>query len=158
VHRWLGRVTGLALLLALVPTGTVLAFDAKGGWPVTLGFLLSGAIVFGCTIAGTLAARRGDLVRHRHAMLHVLAQMSVAVTSRALLVAFDTAGIDADLAYVVALWLPVLGSAAIVELLLRRAARRPWELLTERMRRIFHAQATRVRARPVLRPVARLGR
>lgn len=156
VHRWLGRITGVALQLALVPTGTVLAFDAKGGWPVTLGFLLSGAIVFGCTIAGTLAARRGDLVRHRHAMQHVLAQMSVAVTSRALLVAADAAGVNADLAYVVALWLPVLGSAAIVELVSLRT--RPWELLTERMRRIFHAQTTRLRARPVLRPVARLGR
>ena len=33
LHRWLGRVSGVLVLLALVPSGVVLAFDAKGGGP-----------------------------------------------------------------------------------------------------------------------------
>src|SRR5690242_5605550 len=45
LHRWLGRFTATLVLCALVPSGAILAFDAKGGRLVTLGFLLSGAIV-----------------------------------------------------------------------------------------------------------------
>jgi hypothetical protein len=83
---------------------------------VTAGFLLSALIVAGCTVQGVLAARRRELVAHARAMRHVFAQMSVAVTSRLMLVGLDVAGMDPDLAYVVALWVPVLASAAIAEL------------------------------------------
>ena len=37
LHRWSGRLTGVLLLLALVPSGVVLAFDAKGGAFVSAG-------------------------------------------------------------------------------------------------------------------------
>jgi uncharacterized membrane protein len=124
-HGWLGRIAGTLLLFALVPSGVVLAFHAKGGPVVTAGFLLSGAIVAWCTVRGVAAARRKDLAGHRRAMQHVVAQMSVAVTSRALLLGFDAVGVDPDLAYVVALWGPVLASAAVVEVLsLRPVVRR----------------------------------
>lgn len=115
IHRWLGRAAGLTVLFGLLPTGAVLAFDAKGGAFVTAGFLLSDALVGFFMVKGIAAARRKDLVTHRRAMGHVFAQMSVAVTSRAMLVAFDAGGVSPELAYVVALWLPVLGSAAVIE-------------------------------------------
>jgi uncharacterized membrane protein len=117
LHRWLGRVAGVLVLFALVPSGAVLAFDAKGGPVVTAGFLLSAAIVAWAMVRGVTAARRRDLPRHRHAMRHVFAQMSVAVSSRALLIALDAFGVDPALAYVAALWGPVLVSAGVVELL-----------------------------------------
>jgi uncharacterized membrane protein len=124
-HRWLGRIAGALLLFALVPSGAVLAFHAKGGPVVTAGFLFSGAIVAWCTARGVAAVRRKDMAAHRRAMQHVVAQMSVAVTSRALLLGFDALGVDPALAYVVALWGPVLASAAVVELMaLRPVARR----------------------------------
>jgi len=112
-HRGLGRVTGGLVLFALVPSGVVLAFDAKGGVGVTAGFLLSAAIVAWFMVRGVAAARRRDVAAHRRAMRHVVAQMSVAVTSRALLVLLDAGGLDPDVAYVVALWGPVLASAAV---------------------------------------------
>lgn len=115
LHRWVGRVAGTAVLFALVPSGAVLAFDAKGGPPVTAGFLLSGALVAWFMVKGVLAARRHEVGAHRRAMLHVFAQMSVAVTSRALLFALDAGGMAPAVAYVVALWLPVVGSAAAAE-------------------------------------------
>src|ERR1700722_4781237 len=87
-HRALGRVAGGLLLFALVPSGVVLAFHAKGGPAVTAGFLVSAAIVASATVRGVLAARRRDIASHRCAMQHVVAQMSVAVTSRALLLGF----------------------------------------------------------------------
>lgn len=159
LHRWLGRLTGMIVLLVLVPSGIVLAFDAKGGPPVTAGFLASAAIVAWFMTRGALAARRRDLVSHRRAMQHVVAQMSVAVTSRALMIALDAVGVGPELAYVVALWGPVLGSAAFVEALSRskgspfRTAAR-----TGRIHRELSPLALVTRVRSLLRPVARLGR
>jgi hypothetical protein len=120
IHRWLGRVTGVVILLALVPSGAWIAFTARGGLPSTLGFLLSGAIVAVATVVGVLRARAGQYAAHRRANAQVLAQLSVAVTSRALLVLFDTAGFDPEPAYVVALWVPVVASAWLAHRLMER--------------------------------------
>lgn len=119
-HRILGRVTGVLLLVLLVPSGSVLAFEAKGGALGTAGFLLSGLIIAVATVQGVRSARARALEAHRHAMHHVLAQMSVAVTSRALLIALDASALSAEAAYLLALWLPVLGSALLVEALRSR--------------------------------------
>jgi uncharacterized membrane protein len=160
LHRWLGRLSGVLVLFALVPSGVVLAFDAKGGAVVTAGFLVSAAIIAGFMVCGVLAARVGDVALHRRAMRHVVGQMSVAVTSRALLLGLDAAGIDPDLAYVVALWGPVLASAAVVELVSRRSVPpfRTTTSLTERTRREFNPLALLVRVRSLARPLVRLGR
>jgi uncharacterized membrane protein len=156
VHRWLGRVAGIIILFALVPSGIVLAFDAKGGTFVTAGFLLSAAIVAWFGVRGIAAARRRDLVAHRRAMRHVFAQMSVAVSSRALLVALDRFSVNPDTAYVIALWAPVLVSAAIVELTTINITS-----LIDRTKRIVRETprlAHVVRARSLARPLARAGR
>jgi uncharacterized membrane protein len=116
-HRWLGRLAGLLVLVALVPSGIVLSFEAKGGALVTAGFLVSAGIVGFGMIAGVEAARRRQLLGHARAMRHVVAQMSVAVTSRALLLVLDRIGMAPDTAYIVALWVPVVGSAVIAELI-----------------------------------------
>jgi hypothetical protein len=160
LHRWLGRMCGVLVLFALVPSGTVLAFDAKGGWIVSAGFLLSAGIVAGAMIAGVRGARQRDLLLHARAMRHVVGQMSVAVVSRALIVALDAAGVDPNVAYVAALWGPVLASAAIVEGLARRPITRNSKNTgsIERIRREISPLALVVRVRALLRPLARLGR
>lgn len=114
-HRWLGRITGVGVVAALVPSGLVLSLDAKGGPLVGVGFMLSGLIVLCATIGGVLAARRRDYVSHTRAMSHVIGQMSVAVTSRAMLFGFDNLGVDPELAYALALWLPVVGTVVVTE-------------------------------------------
>ncbi len=118
LHRWLGRVTGAVVLLALAPSGFYLSLFATGGVLSTLGFMLSGAIVVAGMVRGVLAARARDFVAHRRAVLHVLAQLSVAVTSRALLFACAALGADPERAYVACLWLPVVASALAVERLM----------------------------------------
>jgi hypothetical protein len=159
-HRWLGRITGTVVLFALVPSGVVLSFDAKGGTGVTAGFLLSAAIVAWGTVGGVQTARRRDFVAHRCAMRHVVAQMSVAVTSRALIIGLNELGFDPDVAYVVALWGPVLGSAAIAELVslpsifsISNLVQFPRRILRE-----ASSLALPGRVRSVVRPVPRLGR
>jgi hypothetical protein len=86
--------------------------------------------------------------------------MSVAVTSRALLLGLDAVGIDPDLAYIVALWGPVLASAAVVELVSLRSVSsiRSAVRLTERTRREFNPLALLVRVRSLARPLVRIGR
>lgn len=115
VHRSLGRLTGLLVLGALVPSGAWLAVYAKGGLLSTLGFWLSGGIVAVAMVQGIVDARAGRVAAHRRSALHVFAQLSVAVTSRLMLVALDVAGLDPDVAYLVALWVPVVASAVVVE-------------------------------------------
>jgi hypothetical protein len=129
-HRWLGRTTGFVTLLALVPSGMYLACFAKGGVASTVGFMLSGVIVAVAMVQGVRAARGRRFAVHRRHVLHVLAQLSVAVTSRAMLFAFDAAGVDEQLAYVVALWVPVIASFALVELLSIRSRRRTLSIWT----------------------------
>jgi hypothetical protein len=127
LHRWLGRVTGTIVLFALVPSGMYMAWFAKGGAASTVGFMLSGVIVAVAMIQGVRAARARRFVEHRRHVLHVLAQLSVAVTSRAMLFAFDAAGVDEQLAYLVALWVPVIASFALVELVsIRRRTLSIW--------------------------------
>jgi len=114
-HRWLGRVTGAVILAALVPSGLYLSLFAKGGAPATVGFALSGLIVAVAMVQAVRRARARDYAGHRRFMLHVLAQLSVAVTSRALLTLLDAVGIDPDPAYLFALWAPVLAGVGFVE-------------------------------------------
>lgn len=115
VHRWLGRITGSVTLLALVPSGFYLSLFAKGGTLSTVGFMLSGAIIAVAMVQGVRAARAGNYALHRRYVLHVVAQMAVAVVSRAMLFVADVVGFDHDTAYLVSLWLPVLGCAIFVE-------------------------------------------
>ena len=123
-HRWLGRVTGAVIVLAMVPSGMYLALFARGGWISTFGFWLTGAITFVAMAKSIQAARAGDMRRHRRFSAHVVAQLSVAVVSRLLLVAADAAEVDGTWVYVAALWVPVTGSALVAELwTLPRSAR-----------------------------------
>jgi uncharacterized membrane protein YozB (DUF420 family) len=159
-HRWLGRVAGAIVLLLLLPSGVVLAFDAKGGAIVTAGFLLSAAIIGLAMIAGVRAARRRDLSLHARAMRHVLGQMSVAVVSRLSIVALDALGLDPELAYVAALWGPVLASAVLVEWLTRRPRTLPPNPLkfVERIARETSPLSIMLRVRALFQSVARAGR
>jgi hypothetical protein len=156
LHHWLGRFTGLSVLAALVPSGVVLAFDAKGGAVVAAGFLLSGGIVAVAMVHGILAARRRDLRAHARGMWHVVAQMSVAVTSRASMLALDATGVDPDFAYVVALWGPVLASALTTEWIFRRPSLDPFSISLRFIHDVSYKGLAHVRS--LARPVVRSGR
>jgi hypothetical protein len=156
-HRWLGRVSGALVLFSLVPSGVVLAFSAKGGVGVSLGFLLSAAIVAVAMVLAIAAARRREFPSHRRAAWHVVAQLSVAVTSRVFLVVLDAGGADPELSYVISLWVPVLVSAALVELVTARTHSSLPNRSVERIPRESPALVL-VRVRSHLLAVTRLGR
>jgi hypothetical protein len=116
-HRWCGRVTGGVVIAVLVPTGFYLAFFARGGWLATLGFLLSGVIVLAAMVQAIRDARAKRFARHRRLAFHVLGQLSVAVTSRAMLFVLESSNMNPDAAYLISLWIPVLGTFALIECL-----------------------------------------
>jgi hypothetical protein len=114
-HRWCGRLIGLVVLFALAPTGFYLAFFAKGGWAGTFGFLLTGGIAFWAMLQAIRWARAKRFAQHRLYAFHVLGQLSVAVSSRAMLFLLETSNLDADSAYLLSLWIPVVGTFALVQ-------------------------------------------
>lgn len=116
-HRWLGRLTGALVLLAVVPTGLYLAFFAQGGLVTTLGFWLTGVIAFAAMVKSIQSARAGDVKAHRRYSTHVAAQLSVAVFSRVLLMGAEQLELYSEWAYIAALWFPVLACALVAELL-----------------------------------------
>jgi uncharacterized membrane protein len=116
-HRWLGRLTALLVLGAVVPSGMYLALFAQGGLVTTLGFWLTGLITFVAMLKSVLSARARDMRAHRRFSAHVVAQLSVAVFSRFLLVGVELLGVYSEWAYVAALWLPVIGCALGAEII-----------------------------------------
>ncbi len=116
-HRYCGRVTCLLVITVLVPSGFYLALFARGGWGATLGFWLSGAIVMGAMIQAVRDARVKRFASHRRLGFHVLGQLSVAVTSRTMLFVLDSSNLNPDFAYLLSLWIPVLGTFTLVEFL-----------------------------------------
>lgn len=116
-HRWCGRLIGFVVMLVLVPTGCYLSFFARGGWGATFGFLLSGAIVMAAMLQAIRTARAKQFAKHRRMTLHVLGQLSVAVTSRAMLYLLESTSLAPDFGYLISLWVPVVGTFALVEIL-----------------------------------------
>lgn len=114
-HRVIGRITAALVGLGVVPTGLYLAFFAQGGLVTTAGFWLTGGIAGYAMLRSVVCARAGDFHEHRRYSLHVTAQLSVAVLSRFMLVAFESAGLYATWAYVAALWVPVVTCALAAE-------------------------------------------
>lgn len=124
-HRWLGRVTGGLVLLAVVPSGLYLAFFAQGGLISAAGFWLTGLIAFTAMVKSIQAARARDFKAHRRFSTHVAAQLSVAVFSRMLLVGAEQIELYSEWVYVAALWLPVIACAAVAELATGPRPKRP---------------------------------
>jgi hypothetical protein len=107
----------MIMIGVLTPSGFYLAFFARGGWGATLGFLLSGAIVMGAMVQGIRAARAKQYARHRLFVCHAFGQLSVAVSSRAMLFVLESSNLNPNIAYLLSLWIPILGTFALVQYL-----------------------------------------
>src|SRR5438105_6732354 len=89
-HRWAGRATAAVVLLALVPSGSYLALFAKGGLPSSAGFLVSGAIAAASMVQAVREARARRFEAHQRYALHLIWQLSVSSTLRAVTLVFET--------------------------------------------------------------------
>jgi uncharacterized membrane protein len=119
LHRLLGRVVAVVVMVAVVPSAIVLSFVAKGGWPSTVGFVVSAGLTAVAMVRSVRCARARRFAAHRRWAWHVVAQLSVALSSRAILrLTFDTA-LDPTVAYWVSLWGPMILGVVAVEILTR---------------------------------------
>ena len=105
LHRVLGRVQVVVLLVFVLPTSVVMSRHAFGGWPAGLSFLLLSVATAGCAVAGVIQARRRQYDRHRRWMLRSYVLICSAVVLRPISGAAGLVGVSSpEAAYVVAAW------------------------------------------------------
>ena len=105
LHRVLGRVQVVVLLLLVLPSSVVMSRHAFGGWPAGLSFLLLSAATAACAVAGVVHARRRRFDRHRRWMNRCYVVICSAVALRLISGAAGLVGMpNPDGAYIVAAW------------------------------------------------------
>lgn len=105
LHRFLGRVQIVVLLVFVLPSSVVMSRHAFGGWPAGLSFLLLSVATATCAIIGVVHARRGRYDRHRRWMLRSYILICSAVALRLISGTAGLVGVpNAEAAYVAAAW------------------------------------------------------
>ena len=129
LHRLLGRVQVVLLLLFVLPSSVVMSRHAFGGWPAGLSFLLLSAATAGCAVVGVVEACRRRYDRHRRWVLRSYVLICSAVALRLISGAAGLVGVPSpEYAYVVAAWVSWLFPLAAFEVVERLPARRPSRL------------------------------
>lgn len=120
VHRFLGWVQVIVLLVFVLPTSAVMSRHAFGGWPAGLSFQLLSAATATCTVVGVVYARRHRYDQHRRWMLRAYVLICSAVTLRLFSGAAGLIGVaNAEEAYIVAAWCSWLLPLAAYEMVVR---------------------------------------
>ncbi len=126
LHRFLGRVQVVVLLLFVLPSGVVMAQHAFGGWLAGLSFLVLSAATGICAIIGVVNACRRRFDRHRRWMLRCYILICSAVVLRLISGAAGVVGVpNAEAAYIVAAWSSWLLPLAAYEIIECLPARQP---------------------------------
>ncbi|MEM7166615.1 MAG: DUF2306 domain-containing protein [Planctomycetota bacterium] len=112
-HRVVGWAYVACVLVVSAPSGAYLALFAKGGVLGQIGFLVLAVAWFQSTLAGLLAIRAGDLLRHRRWMTWSYAWVTSAISFRLLYVGLSFVSNNDPAIYVWALWLSGAVSAAV---------------------------------------------
>jgi uncharacterized membrane protein len=124
LHRWLGRLYVLAVLLGGA-SGLSMAPQAQGGPVSAWGFGLLAVLWLLSTVLGFLAMRRGDRTAHRNWMLRSYALTMAAIALRLYIPASMIAGLPFEEAYRVIAWLCWVPNLLVAEWLIRRLRHTP---------------------------------
>jgi uncharacterized membrane protein len=130
LHRLVGRVQVVVLLVLVLPSSVVMSRHAFGGWPAGLSFLLLSAATASCAIVGVVYARRRRYDQHRRWMFRCYVLICSAVALRLISGAAGLIGVPSpEGAYIVAAWCSWLIPLAACEIAERwpapRLSRRP---------------------------------
>lgn len=121
LHRWLGRLYGLGVLIGGVGA-LIMAPNSNGGIVAVLGFGLLALLWLGATGAGIFAARQGQIARHRRFMIRSVALTFAAVTLRLELLPMMASGMEYVDAIRILSWAAWVPNLLIAEWFLRRRA------------------------------------
>nr|WP_315494529.1 DUF2306 domain-containing protein [uncultured Rhodoferax sp.] len=122
LHRWLGRLYVLAVLLGGA-SGLSMAFEAQGGPVSEWGFGLLAVLWLLSTGLGFVAMRRGARNIHRDWMLRSYALTLAAITLRIYIPSSQIAGLPFEDAYRAIAWLCWVPNLLLAEWLIRRLRR-----------------------------------
>lgn len=152
LHRKLGRLQALLVLLFVTPSGLIMAQHSLGGWSSGLAFGTSSILAALFTLMGWRQAVRRKLVAHRYWMLRSYVVLCSAVTLRLIGGAAILLATDPIASYRFASWASWLIPLAILELffLLRKFRRK-----TEPTKITAHSNVSADQVSPALRvPIA----
>ena len=128
LHRVLGRVQVVVLLLLVLPSSVVMSRHAFGGWGAGLSFLLLSLATATCAILGVAYARRRRYDRHRRWMSRCYLLICSAVALRLISGTAGLVGVPSpEGAYIVAAWSSWLLPLAAFEIVERWPAHRPYQ-------------------------------
>jgi uncharacterized membrane protein len=122
VHRWTGRLYGLAVLAGGVSSLALLPGFLGSTWAAT-GFALLGIAWIGTTAMGVAEARAGNYAAHRRWMLRSLALTFAAVMLRLYMPFLILGGMTEIQTYDVTAWLCWVPNLVVLEWWLARRAR-----------------------------------
>ncbi len=123
LHRWIGRIYGLAILVGGA-SGLLVALGAKGGIAASSGFALLSLLWIGITANAVRLAMAGRIAEHRRWMIRSFALTFAAVTLRLYLLGFMAGGMSYTEASPYLAWMCWVPNLLIAEMILRRAGAR----------------------------------
>ena len=82
IHRWLGRLYVVLILVAAAPGGIVLAMGAEGGIPGKICFVLMSVLWFFFSLRAYIRIKQGEVQGHKNDMLRSYVLAFGAVTLR----------------------------------------------------------------------------
>lgn len=120
LHRAVGKVYVAVVLLALVPSGLRMSWEAQGGAVAGVGFGTLAAVT-GCSAwFGWRAAIGGRFDAHRRWMTRLYVLLLSAVVLRAMGGITEFVGIESDWPYQAAAWMSWIGPLVVWEQISRR--------------------------------------
>lgn len=122
LHRWLGRVYGIAILFGGV-SGLLIAPTAQGGLIGQAGFFLLAVLWLATTATGIWQARLGRFVSHQRWMIRSAALTWAAVTLR-LYLPILSATLGFETGYMIVAWLCWVPNLVFAEWLVARTGQR----------------------------------
>lgn len=122
LHRWIGRVYAVSILIAGV-AGLVVALGAEGGIVASLGFGLLAVLWLGITANAVRLAVVGRIAGHRRWMYRSFALTFAAVTLRLYLLGFMAAGFSYTEASIYLAWICWVPNLLFAEWFVRRFPR-----------------------------------
>ena len=117
LHRWLGRVYGVVILLGGL-SGLWLSITTEAGAIAALGFGLLAIVWLATTAIGIALAMLGKFMHHRRWIIRSVAATLAAVTLRLLIIGSELSGWDSPGVYQTIAWLCWVPNMIVAELYL----------------------------------------
>jgi uncharacterized membrane protein len=123
-HRFIGRIYAYDILVINFPTGMILAVCANGLLPGRIAFVLLDCLWFTFTLIAVVAARNGQIARHREFMIRSYALTFSAITLRSWkLILSRSFNIDPVHLYMIDAWMGFVPNLLFAEWWIRNRIR-----------------------------------